>query len=211
MCITFTLLWLSGNASVSRGPPRFAWLDRIIKVTVCTFPYFYSFFKTEQATNQPSKTKKYIMTMIMAMCTNKNETLFWPACVRVCEHQHTFTLHALFYYDIAVIFSVCIIYLYIYIYTLHVCVHKLLLLIYILSVFWSPEYEHVPLCSRPIIFTELMRWLFFGLVGRQPFFITLSACLFFTVFSISVTLFFIFLSWSRNAQGTNIIDFPSRT
>lgn len=52
----------------------------------------------------------------MAMCTNKNETLFWPACVRVCEHQHTFTLHALFYYDIAVIFSVCIIYLYIYIY-----------------------------------------------------------------------------------------------
>lgn len=52
----------------------------------------------------------------MAMCTNKNETLFWPACVRVCEHRYTFILHALFYYDIAVIFSVCIIYLYIYIY-----------------------------------------------------------------------------------------------
>lgn len=135
------------------------------------------------------------------------------ACVRACmwASTHFYSACSFLLWHSCDFFCLHNIFIYIYIYTLHVCVHKLLLLIYILSVFWSPEYEHVPLCSRPIIFTELMRWLFFGLVGRQPFFITLSACLFFTVFSISVTLFFIFLSWSRNAQGTNIIDFPSRT
>lgn len=88
VCITFALLWLSGNASVSRGPPRFAWLDRIIKVTVCTFPYFLLVSTTTTTT-----------TTATTAATNKwkwkKKRFFWPACVRVCEHQH-FIRHDLF-------------------------------------------------------------------------------------------------------------------
>lgn len=148
----------------------------------------------------------------MAMCTNKNETLFWPACVRVCEHRYTFILHALFYYDIAVIFSVCIIYLYIYIYIpyMFVYINYYYLYIYFKCFLITRVRARATLLTTNNLHRKPMRWLFFGLVGRQPFFITLSACLFFTVFSISVTLFFIFLSRSRNARVTNAIDFPSR-
>lgn len=123
------------------------------------------------------------------MCTQQkwNSLL---ACVRACMWaSHTLSACPLLLQDSSV-FSVCI-----YKYTLRVCVHIFYYLyihiyIYFLIVVRSPEYEHVPLCSRWKFFTESMRWLSFGLVGRQPFFHYTSACFFLTVFSISVTLFF---------------------
>lgn len=111
--------------------------------------------------NQPTK-QNYKKKMIMAMCTNKNKTLFWPACVRVCEHHTHFICMFSFYYWHSCRFFCLHIHIFIYTYTLRVCVHILLLLllyiyIYILSVLWLTEYEHVPLCSRSKIFTEPMR------------------------------------------------------
>lgn len=82
VCITFALLWLSGNASVSRGPPRFAWLDRIIKVTVCTFPYFLLVSTTTTTTTTTATTA----------ATNKwkwNKEIFSGLCVRACMWAST--------------------------------------------------------------------------------------------------------------------------
>lgn len=143
----------------------------------------------------------------MAMCTNKNKTLFWPACVRVCEHHTHFICMFSFYYWHSCRFFCLHIHIFIYTYTLRVCVHILLLLllyiyIYILSVFWLTEYEHVPLTIKNLHRTYAL-WLSFGLVGRQPFFITLLHA-FLTVFSISLSRSFLSFLRGREIHGARV-------
>lgn len=70
-------------------PPRFAWLDRIIKVTVCTFPYFNRF-------NEESKKK--VKKNIYIYQLNDLSIIFWPACVRVCEHYISLIACSFLYY-----------------------------------------------------------------------------------------------------------------
>lgn len=204
MCITFALLWLSGNASVSRGPPRFAWLDRIIKVTVCTFPYFLLVSTTTTTT-----------TATTAATINENEKdFFWPE-MRACVWASI--IYSAWFLYVAVDHSACTFYVYIYI-SVYVYVYKIIfdyLYTYVYQVSWSPECEHVPLRSRPTspIFALALwaRWKtfihfcmsFHHLYLSVSVFLYLFLTLFlFLSFCPSLFLIFIFLSsqWDEDAK-----------
>lgn len=180
MCITFALLWLSGNASVSRGPPRFAWLDRIIKVTVCTFPYFLLVSTTTTTT-----------TATTAATINENEKdFFWPE-MRACVWASI--IYSAWFFYVVVDHSACTFYVYIYI-SVYVYVYKI---IFDYIPMYIKYLDHPSASTYHYAHDQLhrsLRWLF-GLVGRPLF---TSACLFtisiylFPSFSISFSLSFSF-------------------
>lgn len=134
------------------------------------------------------------------------------ACVRACMWAsiHFYSACSFLLWHSCDFFCLHNIFIYIYIPYMFVYINYYYLYIYFKCFLITRVRARATLLTTNNLHRKPMRWLFFGLVGRQPFFITLSACLFFTVFSISVTLFFIFLSRSRNARVTNAIDFPSR-
>lgn len=140
------------------------------------------------------------------MCTNKNKTLFWPACVRVCEHHTHFICMFSFYYWHSCRFFCLHIHIFIYTYTLRVCVHILLLLLLYIYIYFKcflinrvrARATHDQKSSQNLCAVALLwaRW-------KATFFHYTSACFSHCLFYLSVTLFFIFPSRSRNTRGTS--------
>lgn len=110
--------------------------------------------------------------------------------------------------DIAVVFFCLHIHIFIYTYTLRVCVHiLLLLLLYIYIYFKCFLINRVRARATLLTIKNLHRtyalWLSFGLVGRQPFFITLLHA-FLTVFSISLSRSFLSFLRGREIHGARV-------
>lgn len=144
------------------------------------------------------------------MCTNKNKTLFWPACVRVCEHHTHFICMFSFYYwrHSCRFFLSAYTYIYIYIYLTCLCTYIIIITsIYIYIYFKCFLINRVRARATLLTIKNLHRtyalWLSFGLVGRQPFFITLLHA-FLTVFSISLSRSFLSFLRGREIHGARV-------
>lgn len=111
--------------------------------------------------------------------------------------------------DIAVVFSVCI-YIYLYIHIPYVFVYiyyYYYFYIYIYIYFKCFLINRVRARATLLTIKNLHRtyalWLSFGLVGRQPFFITLLHA-FLTVFSISLSRSFLSFLRGREIHGARV-------
>lgn len=122
---------------------------------------------------------------------------------------HTLFACSLFTIDIAVVFSVCI-YIYLYIHIPYVFVYiyyYYYFYIYIYIYFKCFLINRVRARATLLTIKNLHRtyalWLSFGLVGRQPFFITLLHA-FLTVFSISLSRSFLSFLRGREIHGARV-------
>lgn len=91
-------------------PPRFAWLDRIIKVTVCTFPYFNRF--NEESKKESEKKNIYIPI--------ERSLDYLLACVRSCMWALHISYRMLFF--ILYNLDLCL-HIYIYKYTFYIYIY----------------------------------------------------------------------------------------